>query len=288
MKIIRTQKDLQLWRENLPKNISLGFVPTMGALHRGHLSLIKRAQEENDKVIVSIFVNPTQFTQKEDLEKYPRKEEQDIDLIKKYSPIDALYLPSVDEVYPQDKLETTDENEIDLQGLDRILEGKSRPGHFAGVAQVVSYFFDLIQPTCAYFGEKDFQQVAVIRRLIEYKNYPIQLRVCPIIRETNGLAMSSRNERLSSNARQEAGWIYELLIRVKEMIESGISIPEIHSEVLSVCKNHPTFTLDYFIIVDDKTLEEVHDINIENSYQICIAVWVENVRLIDTLHIPKK
>ncbi len=278
-------------------NKSIGLVPTMGALHEGHLSLIRRARQENDVVVVSIFVNPIQFNNKEDLEKYPRTVEADIEKIQSLEepgsadapvrPNLIAFTPTVEEMYPDGK--PTDV--YHFGPIEEVMEGPRRPGHFSGVAVVVRRLFDLAQPTRAYFGEKDFQQVAIIRNLLEQIKYPIELVSCPIVRADDGLALSSRNMRLSSEARAIAPEIYATLCQAVEMSE--------YEDVDSVCtwvvdtlgSFHEVnelpeglhFEPEYFEIVDAVTLQPVDDWDCPNGIVGCIAVWLDGVRLIDVI-----
>ena len=273
----------------------IGLVPTMGALHEGHLSLIERAMQENDLVVVSLFVNPIQFNNKEDLEKYPRTIEADLELIKnlelriKNSCTDNLlaFTPTVAEMYP-DGMPT----EVYRFGpVEEVMEGPRRPGHFSGVAVVVRRLFDLSQPTRAYFGEKDYQQIAVIRALLTQIKYPIELVPCPIVRADDGLALSSRNMRLSSAARQMAPAINATLEQAAEMAEYE-DVDDVKEWVLDTlaswhevnnCPDGLKFEPEYFEIVDAITLQPIAgwDEAAANGAVGCIAVWLDGVRLID-------
>lgn len=264
--------------ENLKENSSLGFVPTMGALHDGHLSLIKTAFSLNDWVVVSIFVNPTQFNNPEDLKKYPRDLNQDIAKIESCCPNCIIYAPTIEDVYDNVK----DIEHFDFGGIELQLEGKFRPGHFDGVGTVVKRLFEIVKPHNAYFGEKDFQQYLIIKKLVELLSLKINVICCPIEREANGLAMSSRNERLSPPEREQAGLIYELLKFAKENF-SKISQEEIQKIVKERFENEKNIKLEYFEITNEKTL--THCISKENNikFRAFIAVFVNNVRLIDTI-----
>ena len=264
---------------------SIGLVPTMGALHEGHLSLVRRARAENDVVVVSVFVNPIQFNNKEDLAKYPRTVEQDCKLLAEAG-ADIAFVPSVEEMYPEPV------NTVYHFGpLEEVMEGPRRPGHFSGVAVVVRRLFDLAQPTRAYFGEKDFQQIAIIRNLLEQIKYPIELVPCPIVRADDGLALSSRNMRLSKEAREVAPNIYATLIQAVEMSE----YEDVESVKLWVMDTLSTFhevngldeslrfEPEYFEIVNDVTLQPIEDWGDSEGVVGCIAVWLDGVRLIDVI-----
>lgn len=277
MIIFKTTSSLIEFR-NQQKNFSIGFVPTMGALHNGHLELIKQSKKENDFTYVSIFVNPLQFNNPEDLEKYPRSIEKDIQLLESIN-TDALFLPDFEQVYNSDILP----DEIDLTYLNSILEGPKRPGHFEGVVKVVSILFKMIRPNNAYFGLKDFQQVKVIQQLVKEKKYPIKIIEVPTVREPDGLAMSSRNLRLSEAARKEAPKIYQWLQKAKQLYHDGMSIPDIEKYIISEIEKDKSFVLDYFEIRDSENLMEI-----QSSHQkpiALIAVYLEGIRLIDNLEL---
>ncbi|MCX7728709.1 MAG: pantoate--beta-alanine ligase [Bacteroidia bacterium] len=272
----KTQELIQ-FREK-QKNISIGFVPTMGALHQGHLELVKRSKQENDFTYVSIFVNPLQFNDKKDLENYPRTIEQDIKALQSIQ-ADALFLPDFNQIYNNQIVP----DEIDLTYLNLILEGPKRPGHFEGVVKVVSILFKIIQPDKAYFGLKDFQQVKVIQQLVREKNYNITIVPCHTVREENGLAMSSRNTRLSEEGKKKASLIYKWLLQSKQMYQKGIAIPEIINEVKHQIHQNKDFILDYFEIRDADTLYD-NMAGIKKPVAL-IAVYLEGVRLIDNLEL---
>jgi pantoate--beta-alanine ligase len=253
---------------------SVGFVPTMGALHEGHLSLIERAKQECQVVIVSIFVNPTQFNNADDLKKYPRTLDQDIELIKDYS--DIVFAPSVDDVFP-----TPPSESYQFGSLETVMEGASRPGHFNGVAIIVKRFFDLVNPDKAYFGEKDFQQLAVINDLVRQFDLDIAIVPCPIVREKNGLAMSSRNKRLTSEQKDKASFVYNTLHRSLELKNLPLS-NVIDFVKFEISKVHE-IKLDYFQIVDDITLKELISFDVQTGAIGCIAFYIGEVRLIDNI-----
>ena len=274
----------------------IGLVPTMGALHEGHLSLIERALKENDLVVVSLFVNPIQFNNKEDLEKYPRTIEADLELVKSLelrvkseAKATALlaFTPTVEEMYPDGEPKEV----YHFGPIEEVMEGPRRPGHFSGVAVVVRRLFDLAQPHRAYFGEKDYQQIAVIRNLLEQIKYPIELVPCPIVRADDGLALSSRNMRLSPEARQMAPAINATLEQAAEMAEYE-DVDDVKEWVLDTlasyhevndCPNGLCFEPEYFEIVDAITLQPIAEwADAEQNGAVgCIAVWLDGVRLID-------
>ena len=297
MKQIQKAADLQqAVREAKDKGLQIGLVPTMGALHEGHLSLIERALKVNDLVVVSLFVNPIQFNNKEDLEKYPRTIEADLNLIKnlelriKNSCTDNLlaFTPSVAEMYPDGE---PTEIIYHFGPVEEVMEGPRRPGHFNGVAVVVRRLFDLAQPTRAYFGEKDYQQIAIIRALLEQIKYPIELVPCPIVRADDGLALSSRNKRLSPAARQMAPAINATLEQAAEMAEYE-EVDDVKEWVLDTlaswhevhdCGDGLKFEPEYFEIVDAITLQPIATWDEAGDLGAvgCIAVWLDGVRLID-------
>jgi pantoate--beta-alanine ligase len=251
----------------------------MGALHGGHLSLYERARKENDIVVSSIFVNPTQFNNPEDLEKYPRTIEADIDLLEKTKNVDAVYTPSVKDLYPNG----LERKSYDFDGLENEMEGKSRPGHFDGVGTVVEELFKQVQPDNAYFGDKDFQQLAIIKKLVQKLKLPINIVGMPIFREESGLAMSSRNMRLSPEQRDKAKLIYATLVKANEMFRKS-SLSDVKTFVEKTFENSD-FELEYFIIADEETLKEVDKIENGRNYRAFIVVLVDGVRLIDNIHL---
>jgi pantoate--beta-alanine ligase len=257
---------------------TIGFVPTMGALHEGHLSLIENSLKNNSVTVVSIFVNPTQFNNPEDLEKYPRTLESDSQKLKSVSESIIVYAPDTEDVYGEKTVSIA----FDFDGLENQMEGKFRPGHFDGVGTIVKRLFEIVNPTNAYFGEKDFQQLQIIKKLVEKFTLPINIVSCPIFRENNGLAMSSRNERLSPIERQSAAIIYKTLLEVKSKfnLESIVAIKE---WVEHVFENQIDFKLDYFEITDEATLIPCEEITPSKKYRAFIAVFVNNIRLIDTV-----
>lgn len=279
MLIFETQLALiEYLNVNSDSKTTLGFVPTMGALHQGHLSLVKKSLQNNDLTVVSIFVNPTQFNNLEDLEKYPRNLESDIAKLQTVSDNVIIYAPSVDDIYEGN----TTSKSFYFDGLENQMEGKFRPGHFEGVGTIVKRLFEIVNPTNAYFGEKDFQQLQIIKKLVEKENFSINIVECPIFREENGLAMSSRNERLSPNERNAAAIIYKTLSEVKQKFQSE-SLSEITHWVKQVFENQSDFKLDYFEIADETTLQTCETKIQNQKCRAFIAVFVNNIRLIDTI-----
>ena len=257
---------------------TIGFVPTMGALHEGHLSLIENSIKDNSISIISIFVNPTQFNNPEDLEKYPRTLESDLEKLKSVSDNIIIYAPNVDDIYEG----KTVSKQFNFDGLENQMEGKFRPGHFDGVGTIVKRLFEIVKPTNAYFGEKDFQQLQIIKKLVEKENLPINIVSCPIFREHSGLAMSSRNERLSPSERQSATIIYKTLLEAKSNFNSD-SVSEIKKWVEQVFENQINFKLDYFEIADEASLLPCNEKIDTKKHRAFIAVFVNNIRLIDTI-----
>ncbi|ULT22337.1 pantoate--beta-alanine ligase [Sphingobacterium sp. E70] len=256
----------------------IALIPTMGALHEGHLSLLDYAKPISDIRVCSIFVNPTQFNDPKDLEKYPRPIENDIKLLESVD-CDILFMPSVEEMYPDQ-----DENwHIDLGELDQIWEGEKRPGHFQGVTQVVYKLFTLVQPDIACFGQKDFQQVMVIKRMIEIKDLPIQLAICPIIRDQHGLALSSRNMRLSEEGKTKALALSRSLQYVKDHISDNAGLQEIKNNALAILTDTAGVTVEYFAICESSSLQEVQQIDPSKQHVALVTAWVEGVRLIDNM-----
>lgn len=259
-------------------NSTIGFVPTMGALHQGHLALMQRSLKENDDTVVSIFVNPTQFNNPEDLEKYPRTLEEDVRKMRAISDKMILYAPSVDDIYEGQTISQP----FDFDGLENQMEGKFRPGHFNGVGTIVKRLFEIVSPTNAYFGEKDFQQLQIVKKLVEKNNLPVHIVGCPIFREENQLAMSSRNERLTPEERKEAAIIYKTLTEAKEVFSTK-GPQETIEFVENSFKDNKRFNLEYFVIADESTLLPIeHKIN-DRKYRAFIAVFVNSIRLIDTI-----
>lgn len=257
---------------------TIGLVPTMGALHQGHLSLMKKALEENEVVVVSVFVNPTQFNNAEDLEKYPRNLERDAATIATLSDKIILFAPEVSQMYEG----TPTSESYDFHGLDKVMEGSSRPGHFDGVATIVEKLFRLVRPTRAYFGEKDYQQILIIRSMVAQRKLNLTLVPCPIVREASGLAMSSRNERLSPQGKAQAAFIYQVLTEAKERFASH-SVEEVTAFVKEQFDEKAEFELEYFIIADERTLQPATKKEAGVAYRAFIVAYIEGVRLIDNL-----
>ncbi|MGX7668819.1 pantoate--beta-alanine ligase [Flavobacterium pedocola] len=256
----------------------IGFVPTMGALHQGHLSLMKESNKNNGITVVSIFVNPTQFNNAEDLEKYPRTLESDVAKIETLSKDIIVYAPTVDDIYEG----KTQSVAFDYDGLEFQMEGAHRPGHFDGVGTIVKKLFEIVEPTNAYFGEKDFQQLQIVKKMVEKHKMAVIIHGCPIHREPNGLAMSSRNERLSETARKESALIYKTLKNAKTKFEKQ-SAQEVIAFVENEFKKHPDFQLEYFEIADEATLLPCKRKSKSKKYRGFIAVFINNVRLIDNI-----
>lgn len=259
-------------------NSTIGFVPTMGALHQGHLALMQRSLKENDDTVVSIFVNPTQFNNPEDLAKYPRTLEEDVKKMRGLSDKMILYAPSVEDIYEG----KTISQDFDFDGLENQMEGKFRPGHFNGVGTIVKRLFEIVTPTNAYFGEKDFQQLQIVKKMVEKNHLPVNVVGCPIFREDNQLAMSSRNERLTAEERKEASIIYKTLTEAKEIFKTK-SPEETIEFVENSFKDNPRFDLEYFVIADESTLLPIENKSKDKNYRAFIAVFVNSIRLIDTI-----
>lgn len=259
---------------------AVGLVPTMGALHAGHLSLVERAVKENPCVIASVFVNPTQFNNPTDLATYPRKEEDDFKMLAEAG-VSAVFAPSVEEMYPGGP-EAQPRHEFELGTAAEVMEGRFRPGHFQGVAQVVSLLFRLCSPTRAYFGEKDFQQIAVIRAMVKQLNIPVTINACPIVREGDGLALSSRNTRLTPEQRQKAPLIARTLKESTTFVP-GKSVEEVIDYVVNTINSDPVMEVEYYEIVDGNTLESIKNWS-DTDYPVgCITVYCGEVRLIDNI-----
>lgn len=280
MNITRTICDLQKCvAEARRLGKTVGLVPTMGALHAGHRSLVERAHRENDFVVVSVFVNPTQFNNAHDLETYPRTEEADVALLTDAG-ADVAFIPTVTEVYG----DTPDTRVFDLGAVAEVMEGAMRPGHFNGVAQIVSRLFRWVMPNRAYFGEKDFQQIAVIRRMAQIESLDsIEIVPCPIVRHPDGLAISSRNVRLTPQGRKDAPAIHRILDDSRSLRNAGASINEVTAHVVDSLNALPDFEVEYYSIVHPLTLQPVADWTDTPHPVGCITVWVGDVRLIDNI-----
>lgn len=278
MILFRRSADLQQYlASRRTNNRSIGFVPTMGALHAGHLALIERSLQRDQFTVCSIFVNPTQFNEASDLEQYPRTPGKDLEWLSKVG-CDLAFLPSVEEVYPGGTART---REIDFQGLDQRLEGAHRPGHFAGVAQVVEHLLRLVEPNRLYLGQKDYQQVAIIRRMIEQLELPIDVDMVPTIREEDGLAMSSRNVRLTPTERSAAPLISNVLRDVRERFRAGEEAHHLERAAMARLEKADHLRPEYFEIVDGRTLQPWSAANPQGRPVACTAVWAGKVRLID-------
>lgn len=276
MEISELQNALNKFREE--KKI-IGFVPTMGALHQGHLSLIERCKAECDITVASIFVNPTQFNQKSDYDKYPRIPEVDLKMLEEAA-CDLVFLPSESEIYPQE-----DTRIFDFGNLDKVLEGACRPGHFNGVAQVVSRLFEIVQPNKAFFGLKDLQQVAIIRKMVEQLNLKVQICEAPIIRETDGLAMSSRNMLLNKEQRTASIAISQALFQSQKQAKENIPFEEIKRVAIERINSEQELKTEYFEIVDGRTFVPLTSNDTSKEIYACAAVWAGTVRLIDNIRL---
>lgn len=255
---------------------SVGFVPTMGALHAGHLSLVRFSKKKNNLTVASIFVNPTQFNNKEDLVRYPRTLDADLALLEKEG-CSMVFVPDEKEMYPEPDLRV-----FSFGNLDKVMEGKHRPGHFNGVALIVTKLFDIVIPDRAYFGMKDFQQVTIIKKLVADCEYPVEIIACPIVRESDGLAMSSRNVRLSSDERQHAPLIQKTLLSAQET-GTSVKVEKLKKIVIDTINKDPFLKVEYFEIVNEKTLQPVKSWDDFGNKVGCIAVNAGNVRLIDNI-----
>jgi pantoate--beta-alanine ligase len=277
MQVHTTIADLSRWRANA--GVPVGFVPTMGFLHAGHLSLIRRARAENASVVVSIFVNPTQFGPGEDFQRYPRDLNRDLGLIES-AQVDAVFTPTVDEMYPPGSSTV-----VEVGSLSGILEGASRPGHFRGVATVVCTLFHLVQPHRAYFGEKDYQQLQVIQRMVRDLQMPVEVIGCPTVREPDGLAMSSRNVYLSPPERAAAATLSGALSHAKRLFQEGVrDALTLQNSVQSLLAAEPLIRIDYVAVVQPHTLQPLTTLGPDGAV-ICLAVWLGKTRLIDNLRL---
>lgn len=280
MNIFKTKKEIKsyLTAQN-QQNKTIGFIPTMGALHKGHLSLIQEAKKKNDLVVVSIFINPTQFNNTSDFAKYPKTIENDTQLLNRVF-CDVLFLPSAEEIYNNNIAS----EKFDFEGLENQMEGKFRQGHFDGVATVVKAFFEIINPDIAYFGQKDFQQLQIIKKMVKKHHLNTKIKGCPIFREADGLAMSSRNVRLSKEHRTAAPFIYKTLkeVRDKFNVKNATKATE---WVENEFKKNTFLELEYFTIADEKTLESAESNESDKKYRAFIAVFAGEIRLIDNIQI---
>ena len=278
MKVFSKQADLAAALAGAEGKI--GFVPTMGALHEGHASLVRRCRAENDQVVVSVFVNPTQFNDPTDLKNYPRTLDADVALLEKVG-ADWVYAPTVEDIYPE-----PDTRQFDFGGLDQVMEGACRPGHFNGVGQVVSRLLTIVKPDVAYFGEKDFQQLAIIRYMVRQLNLPVRIEGCPIVREADGLALSSRNRLLTPEHRVAAPMICQAL-------QAGVAqagkwpVAEVRRLIEQKIASSPLLEVEYVNIVDNDTLQEITDWT-SAPLRVCVAVRAGAIRLIDNMDISVK
>ena len=287
MQVFETNLELQKELSLIKKKKTIGFIPTMGALHKGHLSLIKQAKKENEIVVVSIFVNPTQFDNKKDLDKYPITIKADLKLLKKVK-CDVVFIPSVEEIYSNN----IQSQHFNFGGIEHEMEGKFRDGHFDGVGTIVKKLFKIVKPNKAYFGEKDFQQLQIIKKLVEIENLPIEIIGCKIFREKDGLAMSSRNTRLTSEMREAAPFIYKTLKKAKKKFGTK-SANDVTEWVEKKFKKHPLLKLEYFVIANESTLKTLDESKEKSekrekkrdgqNYRAFIAVFAGEIRLIDNL-----
>lgn len=281
MKIVKKTSELEVLVSLFKElGLKIGLVPTMGALHNGHASLVKKAVAENDVVIVSVFVNPTQFNNKNDLATYPRTVEADCALLESLG-ANIAFTPTVEQIYPY-----PDTRQFDFTPLDKVMEGPMRPGHFNGVAQVVSRLFDIVQPNKAYFGEKDYQQLAIIREMVRQFNYPIEIVGCPIIREADGMALSSRNTLLSANERQIAVRISQTLAKSQSLLKEK-SVKELQQWVIDEINRGGELEVEYYEIVNGTTLQPINSWNDCDNPVGCITVYCGKVRLIDNIQYKK-
>lgn len=280
MQIFKNIKSLQHFLNiKRLKGRSVGFVPTMGALHKGHLNLLQQARKENDITVCSIYVNPTQFNNTIDLKKYPRDLDQDKILLEKEG-CEVLFCPSDEEMYPQGYQAGI---KFEFGDLEQALEGKFRPGHFSGVGLVVSKLFHIVNPDKAYFGQKDLQQCSVVKRLIDELFFNTQLVIVPTVRESSGLALSSRNKRLSEKGKELAANLYSALTVVSKLIEEEKSLKEALQEGINALNQHPEIEQEYFEVIDKRNFAEATDSTPKAEIAICVAAFVEEVRLIDNV-----
>ena len=270
-------KSVQQKIKSLKKGTSIGFVPTMGALHKGHLSLIKQAKKENDIVVVSIFVNPTQFDKQEDLVNYPKTIDSDLALLKSIS-CDLVFTPTAEEIYNNN----IQSDLLDFDGLEYQMEGKFRAGHFNGVGTIVKRLFEIVTPTKSYFGEKDFQQMQIISKMVEKHKIPTKIIGCEIYREDDGLAMSSRNSRLTKEHREIVPFIYKTLKKAKKKFGINNAL-EVCKWVENEFKKQPLLELEYFEIADEETLQSIQNKEKKQNYRAFIAVFADKIRLIDNI-----
>jgi pantoate--beta-alanine ligase len=276
MFLIETVKELRNKLNELNEAGTTGFVPTMGALHDGHISLVRQAVSDNKTVVVSIFVNPTQFNDPKDLERYPRNLNADLKLLEKTG-CQIVFAPAPEEIYPE-----PDTRKFDFGALETVMEGKHRPGHFNGVAQVVSKLFEIVRPDKAYFGLKDFQQLAIIKEMVSQLKLPVEIVPCAIVREESGLAMSSRNELLTAEERKNAAEISQTLFEAKKLSKQ-ISVKELVEWITKTINKNPYLTVEYVEIVENSQLQPVKSWDEYGEKVCCVAVFCGKVRLIDNV-----
>lgn len=277
MKVVNTKNELFSLIEGYKKEGKIiGFVPTMGALHNGHLSLVESSKKNSDITVVSVFVNPTQFNDPEDLKRYPRTPEKDIQLLQSVG-CDIVFMPSTEEIYPE-----KDTRKFDFGYIESVMEGARRPGHFNGVGQVVSRLFDIVRPDKAFFGMKDFQQVAVIKNMVQQLHYNIEIVPCPIVREESGLALSSRNALLDEDHKKNAPHIYATLKKARNLA-SRMGVNELKKWIADEINANPYLETEYVEIVDDTTLKLVDNWNEKGTKVACVAVYAGKIRLIDNI-----
>jgi pantoate--beta-alanine ligase len=280
MKIFNTKQELKSYlNAQKERTKTIGLVPTMGALHQGHLSLIKKAKRKNDVVVVSIFVNPTQFDKKEDLTNYPKTIENDTKLLESVS-CDVLFFPSVEEIY-EDHVSS---ERFDFDGLEHLMEGKFRQGHFDGVGTIVKKLFEIVTPHQAYFGQKDFQQLQIIKKMVKKHHLNVKIKGCAIFREEDGLAMSSRNTRLSKEHRVAAPFVYKVLKKVRKKFATE-NTDKVTEWVENQFKKHPLLNLEYFTIAAEKSLETIKNKESNKKNRAFIAVFASEIRLIDNIRL---
>lgn len=277
MQVIHTVQEIRKYLQDQPKEQSTGLVPTMGALHEGHLQLINAAKGACDLVVATIFVNPAQFNNSKDFENYPIQLEEDLEKLEKAA-CDLVFIPHRQELYPQ-----APSLQINFGSLETSLEGKFRPGHFAGVGLIISKFFNIIQPSHAFFGQKDIQQFYVIKKLTEELNFPVQLHMVPTVREISGLAMSSRNLRLKREEQEEAALIYRSLKKAQEELQHEVSITEVKENLSRKFSDSQTLDLEYFEVVDTNSFQPLTAITSPDQTALCLAAVINEVRLIDNL-----
>jgi pantoate--beta-alanine ligase len=273
MEVFKTVDSLRKWRSDLSPKKTLGLVPTMGALHEGHLSLIRRSRDENDLCLATIFVNPTQFDRKEDLDSYPNSLETDLQMLKE-SGCDVVFVPTSEDIY-ENKIAS---DSFDFDGLDKVMEGRYRKGHFDGVATIVRKLFLLTEPERAYFGEKDFQQLQIIKKMVGEEKLSVEIIPCDIFREDDGLAMSLRNRRLDAQQRKEASLLYRILVQSRELLKKGAGFEIIHKMADEAFQSNPLLRLEYFEIAEIDTLATALVYDPSKKYRAFIAAFAGPVR----------